>query len=114
MGGHRGVRPAGVHLARGQRLWRQQEAVPGVREGADGGALEERAAVLPVAGGGAAEAVRAGQGQAGVRQAQGEGSGELPVVCCTEFASCTRVPVYLVVGRELLSALFLDGCLCCW
>uniref|UniRef100_A0A453NZJ4 PhoD-like phosphatase metallophosphatase domain-containing protein n=1 Tax=Aegilops tauschii subsp. strangulata TaxID=200361 RepID=A0A453NZJ4_AEGTS len=72
VGGHRGVRPAGLHLARGQRLRGQQAPVPGVREGAHGGALEERAALLPGDRGGAAREVRAGQGQPGVRQAEGE------------------------------------------
>ena len=40
-------------------------------------ALEERAAVLPGDGGGAAEEVRAGQGQSGVHQAEGDSSGEV-------------------------------------
>jgi hypothetical protein len=72
----RGVRPAGVRLARGQRLRRQQAPIPGLREGAHRGALEERAALLPFHRGGAAEAVPARQGAARVRQAQGEGSGQ--------------------------------------
>lgn len=100
VGGRRGVRPAGVHLARGQRVRRQQEAVPGVREGEDGGAVEERAAVLPVDGGRAAEALRDGQGQARVRQAQGEGSGEsLCKTRCRSFFVFCFFFAALVIAR---------------
>ena len=76
LGRRRGVRPAGVRLARGQRLRRQQAPIPGLRKGAHRGALEERAALLPFHREGAAEAVPARQGAARVRQAQGDRSGQ--------------------------------------